>query len=135
MPHTVIPDNSGGHLMQHGKVDMVIVGTDRTTAYGDVCNKIGTYLKALAAHDNGIPFYVARTDARGAYRDCVHHLETVSIIADGSPVANHAFDVTPTRLVTALITEHGVVAAEKQAIEAMFPERVVAEPRQTAGAA
>ncbi|PTW54988.1 methylthioribose-1-phosphate isomerase [Breoghania corrubedonensis] len=149
VPHTVIPDNSGGHLMQHGQVDMVIVGTDRTTASGDVCNKIGTYLKALAARDNDVPFYVALPSPTidftiddgvreipieerageevskicGLTRD--GRIETVSIVADGSPVANHAFDVTPARLITALITERGVVAADKDALSEMFPERAV----------
>ena len=148
VPHTVIPDNSGGHLMQHGEVDMVIVGTDRTTASGDVCNKIGTYLKALAAKDNNVPFYVALPSPTidftlddglrdipieqrsgeevsrltGMTKD--GRIETVTIVAQGSAVANHAFDVTPARLVTGLITERGVVAADKQAIAAMFPERV-----------
>lgn len=147
VPHTVIPDNSGGHLMQHGKVDMVIVGTDRTSASGDVCNKIGTYLKALAARDNDVPFYVALPSPTidftlddgvqeipieersgdevsricGMTRD--GRIETVSIVAEGSPVANHAFDVTPARLVTGLITERGIVPANRQAIAAMFPER------------
>ena len=156
VPHTVIPDNSGGHLMQHGQVDMVIVGTDRTTASGDVCNKIGTYLKALAASDNGVPFYVAlpsptidftiddglreipieERDGDEVSRICGltrdGRIETVSIVAGGSPVANHAFDVTPARLVTALITERGVVAADKNAIAALFPERAVEERRLTA---
>ncbi|WP_319775398.1 S-methyl-5-thioribose-1-phosphate isomerase [Breoghania sp.] len=148
VPHTVIPDNSGGHLMQHGEVDMVIVGTDRTTASGDVCNKIGTYLKALAAKDNNVPFYVALPSPTidftlddglrdipieqrsGEEVSCMTgmtrdgRIETVTIVAPGSAVANHAFDVTPARLVTGLITERGVVAADKQAIAAMFPERV-----------
>ena len=148
VPHTVIPDNTGGHLMQHGMVDMVIVGTDRTTADGDVCNKIGTYLKALAAYDNGVPFYVALPsptidfrvhdgvkeipiEQRGAEE--VSHMtgrtrdgriETVEIVAPGSPVANYAFDVTPARLVSGLITERGVLAANRMAIAAAFPERV-----------
>ena len=146
VPHTVIPDNTGGHLMQHGLVDVVIVGTDRTTADGDVCNKIGTYLKALAARDNGIPFYVALpsptidfTDAdgeteipieeRGA-REVSHmsgrtedgRLETVRIVPEGTRVANYGFDVTPARLVSGLITERGVVAAERSALVAAFPE-------------
>ena len=149
VPHTLIVDNAGGHLMQHGQVDMVIVGTDRTTASGDVCNKIGTYLKALAAQDNGVPFYVALPsptidfslhdgladipiEERSA--DEVTHLtgltasgaiETIAILAEGSPAANPAFDVTPARLVTGLITERGVCEANTQAIAAMFPERVV----------
>jgi methylthioribose-1-phosphate isomerase len=148
VPHTVIPDNTGGHLMQHGKVDLVIVGTDRVAANGDVCNKIGTYLKALAACDNGVPFYVALpsptidftvTDGiaqipieqRGA--DEVTHMtgraadgriETIRIVPDGSPVANYAFDVTPARLVTGLITERGVLGADRAALVAAFPERI-----------
>ena len=143
----MIPDNTGGHLMQHGRVDMVIVGTDRTTADGDVCNKIGTYLKALAAHDNGVPFYVALPsptidfaihdgvaeipiEQRGSVevthmtgRTREGRIETVEIIAPGSPVANYAFDVTPARLVSGLITERGVIAANRAAIAAAFPER------------
>ncbi len=146
VPHTVIPDNTGGHLMQHGMVDLVIVGTDRVAANGDVCNKIGTYLKALAAHDNEVAFYVAlpsptidfsvsdgkqipieQRDAdevtmmRGRTAD--GRLETVRVVADGSPVANYAFDVTPARLVTGLITERGVLAAERAALAEVFPER------------
>jgi methylthioribose-1-phosphate isomerase len=147
VPHTLIPDNTGGHLMQHGMVDLCIVGTDRTTADGDVCNKIGTYLKALAAHDNGVPFYVAlpspTIDFRvrdgvkeipieqrsgeevslmtGLTRD--GRIETVDITAKGTPVANYAFDVTPSRLVTGLITERGVVAANRAALAKAFPER------------
>lgn len=147
VPHTVIPDNTGGHLMQHGLVDMVIVGTDRTTAQGDVCNKIGTYLKALAAHDNGVPFYVALPsptidfsvvdgireipiEQRGGHE--VSHLtgrtgdgriETVEIVPRGSAVANYAFDVTPARFVTGLITERGLIAANREAIAKAFPER------------
>ncbi|MCA3559519.1 MAG: S-methyl-5-thioribose-1-phosphate isomerase [Aestuariivirga sp.] len=147
VPHTVIPDNTGGHLMQHGFVDMAIVGTDRTTAQGDVCNKIGTYLKALAAHDNGVPFYVALPsptidfsvmdgvreipiEQRGGHE--VSHLtgrtddgriETVEIVPRGSKVANYAFDVTPARYVTGLITERGVIAANRAALAAAFPER------------
>lgn len=146
VPHTVIPDNTGGHLMQHGLVDLVIVGTDRTTANGDVCNKIGTYLKALAARDNGVPFYVALPsptidftvsdgaeipiEQRGAEE--VSHIsgktadgriETVQLTPDGSPVANYAFDVTPARLVTGLITERGVLVASRDALAKAFPER------------
>lgn len=147
VPHTVIPDNTGGHLMQHGQVDMCIVGTDRTTADGDVCNKIGTYLKALAAHDNNVPFYVAlpsptidftvrdgvaeipieqRSGAEVSQmtgRTSDGRIETIDIIAPGSPVANYAFDVTPSRLVTALITERGVIKANARAIAEAFPER------------
>ncbi len=145
--HTVIPDNTGGHLMQHGLADMVIVGTDRVTAQGDVCNKIGTYLKALAARDNGVPFYVALpsptidfavTDGvgeipieqRGAEevasitgRTADGRIETVTVVPDGSAVANYAFDVTPARLVTGLITERGVIAATRAALADAFPER------------
>jgi methylthioribose-1-phosphate isomerase len=147
VPHTVIPDNTGGHLMQHGMVDLVIVGTDRTTADGDVCNKIGTYLKALAARDNNVPFYVSLpsptidfgvhdgisgipieqraaaevTDMTGRTAD--GRIETVRIVADGSPVANYAFDVTPARLVTGLITERGVIGANRSALASAFPER------------
>jgi methylthioribose-1-phosphate isomerase len=149
VPHTVIPDNTGGHLMQHGMVDLVIVGTDRVTATGDVCNKIGTYLKALAARDNGLPFYVALPsptidfsvddgigkipiEQRGADevmnitgRTADGRIETVRITPEGSPVANYAFDVTPARLVTGLITERGVVGANRAALAAAFPERIV----------
>ncbi|MEM6665293.1 MAG: S-methyl-5-thioribose-1-phosphate isomerase, partial [Pseudomonadota bacterium] len=142
VPHTVIPDNTGGHIMQHGQVDMVIVGTDRTTGTGDVCNKIGTYLKALAADDNGVPFYVALPSptidftlsdgvaeipieqrsgdevAKMTGTTANGRVETVHIVAEGSPVANYAFDVTPARLVTGLITEAGVIDASKDAIAA-----------------
>lgn len=136
VPHTVIPDNTGGHLMQHGMVDFVLVGSDRTTRNGDVCNKIGTYLKALAAADNGIPFYVALptssidlTVADGVaeipieerHADEVRFVEgktgKVQIVSDGSPVANYGFDVTPARLVTALITENGVFEASQLGVE------------------
>src|SRR4051794_11185627 len=148
VPHTVIADNAGGHLMQHGMVDLVIVGTDRTSANGDVCNKIGTYLKALAAHDNGVPFYVALPSStidftiddgvrqipieqRAASevttmtgRTADGRIESVRIVAPGSPVANYAFDVTPARLVTGLITERGVLQADRAALAGAFPERV-----------
>jgi methylthioribose-1-phosphate isomerase len=147
VPHTVIADNTGGHLMQHGLVDLVIVGTDRVTAAGDVCNKIGTYLKALAARDNNVPFYVALPsptidfsisdglteipiEERGGDevatmrgRTATGAIETVRIVPDGSPVANYAFDVTPARLVTGLITERGVIAAARGALARAFPER------------
>jgi methylthioribose-1-phosphate isomerase len=147
VPHTVIPDNTGGHLMQHGMVDMVIVGTDRVTAQGDVCNKIGTYLKALAAKDNNVPFYVALPsptidftvrdglteipiEQRGADEVAMMtgktkdgRIETVQIIPNGSPVANYAFDVTPARLVSGLITERGVLKAERASLAQAFPER------------
>ncbi len=147
VPHTVIADNTGGHLMQHGLVDLVIVGTDRVTADGDVCNKIGTYLKALAARDNGIPFYVALpsptidfTVADGVAeipieersadevinmtgRTADGRIETVRILPEGSPAVNYGFDVTPARLVTGLITERGVIAATREALAGAFPER------------
>jgi methylthioribose-1-phosphate isomerase len=147
VPHTLIVDNAGGHLMQHGAVDMVIVGTDRTTANGDVCNKIGTYLKALAAADNNIPFYVALpsptidwTVADGLAEIPIEERsgDEVSLVwgktADGqiaqvrvspeaTPAANPAFDVTPARLVTGLITERGVAKASREGLKAMFPER------------
>jgi len=144
--HTVVTDNAGGHLMQHGLVDMVIVGTDRTTYTGDVANKIGTYLKALAAKDNDIPFYVALPSStfdwqlrdgvrqipiedrhadevrfvQGLYQ---HARASVLVPPQDSPAANPAFDVTPARLVTGFITERGVCAANEQAILALFPER------------
>lgn len=147
VPHTLIVDNAGGHLMQHGEVDMVIVGTDRTTANGDVCNKIGTYLKALAAADNDVPFYVALpsptidwTVADGLAEIPIEERsgDEVSLVwgktADGkitqvrvspeaTPAANPAFDVTPARLVTGLITERGVAKASREGLKAMFPER------------
>ncbi|BAI70842.1 methylthioribose-1-phosphate isomerase [Azospirillum sp. B510] len=147
VPHTVIADNVGGHLMQHGKVDLCIVGTDRTTATGDVCNKIGTYLKALAAHDTGVPFYVGlpsptidwtiadglrdipieQRDGREVSemtgRTADGRIATVRVTPDGSPVANYAFDVTPARLVTGLITERGVCAASRDGLLGLFPER------------
>jgi methylthioribose-1-phosphate isomerase len=150
VPHTVIADNAGGHLMQRGQVDLVIVGTDRTTATGDVCNKIGTYLKALAARDNGVPFYVAAPSpsidwtAREGLREIpieeraareVSHLSgrlpdgsvvTVALLPEGSAAANPAFDVTPARLVTGLITERGVCAATEAGLGALFPERALA---------
>uniref|UniRef100_Q07GV9 Methylthioribose-1-phosphate isomerase n=1 Tax=Rhodopseudomonas palustris (strain BisA53) TaxID=316055 RepID=Q07GV9_RHOP5 len=151
VPHTVIPDNTGGHLMQHGMVDLCIVGTDRVTASGDVCNKIGTYLKALAAKDNNVPFYVALPsptidftiddgvrDIPIEQRDAAEvtmmtgrtasgRIETVRIVPKDSPVANYGFDVTPSRLVTGLITERGVLKADRAALAAAFPERVVGD--------
>ena len=151
VPHTVIPDNTGGHLMQHGMVDLVIVGTDRVTATGDVCNKIGTYLKALAAHDNGVPFYVALPsptidfgiedgirqipiEQRAAEevtmmtgRTADGRTETVRIVPEGSPVVNYGFDVTPARLVTGLITERGVLRPDRAVLAGAFPERFNAE--------
>ena len=148
IPHKVIADNAGGHLMQHGDVDAVIVGTDRTTARGDVCNKIGTYLKALAAHDNGIPFYVALPGPTIDWRvqDGVKEipieerspdevtritgrgpdgaLVTVQLTPDGSGAHNPAFDVTPARLVTGLITERGVCEASAEGLRQLYPEKV-----------
>lgn len=145
VPHTVIADNTGGHLMQHGKVDMVIVGTDRVTARGDVCNKIGTYLKALAADDNGVPFYVALPTPtidwtlqdgvkeipieERAAEEVTHisglcedgQVRTVQLTPKGSRAANYGFDVTPARLVTGLITERGVVEADVGAMLALRP--------------
>ncbi|WGR97440.1 S-methyl-5-thioribose-1-phosphate isomerase [Bradyrhizobium sp. ISRA443] len=147
VPHTVIPDNTGGHLMQHRMVDLAIVGTDRVAANGDVCNKIGTYLKALAAHDNGVPFYVALPSPtidfgiddgvrqipieQRAASEVTHltgrtadgRIETVRVVPDGSPAANFGFDVTPARLVTGLITERGVLKADRAALASAFPER------------
>ncbi len=146
-PLTLIVDNAGGHLMQHGLIDMVVVGTDRTTARGDVCNKIGTYLKALAAKDTGVPFYVALPsptidwtvddgvkeipiEERSADEvDFVQGLGAdgkvarVRVSPAGSHAANPAFDVTPARLVTGLITERGVAAASPEGLKALFPER------------
>jgi methylthioribose-1-phosphate isomerase len=146
VPHTVISDNAGGHLMQHGQVDMVIVGTDRTTATGDVCNKIGTYLKALAAHDNGVPFYAAvpspsidwrvRDGVREilienrSAREVTHlsgrlpdgRIATVALTPEGSGAANPAFDVTPARLVTGLITERGIAEASEAGLRRLFPD-------------
>ena len=144
--HTVIADNVGGHLMQHRKVDLVITGTDRTAVSGDVANKIGTYLKALAAKDNGVPFYVAlpsssfdwkiqdgvneipieqRGDEEVKYAQglCDGKLTRVLLTPPESPAANYAFDVTPARLVTGLITERGICEANEQAIRTLFPEK------------
>ena len=146
VPHTVVTDNAGGHLMQHGLVDMVIVGSDRTTRTGDVGNKIGTYLKALAARDNNIPFYAALPSStfdwemRDGVRETpieerdpreVTHVEglykgelvSVQITPPGSPARNYGFDVTPSRLVTGLITERGVCEASEVGILKLFPER------------
>ncbi len=145
VPHTVIADNAGGHLMQRGEVDLVLVGTDRTTYTGDVANKIGTYLKALAAKDNGVPFYVALPSSsfdwnmrdglaeipieqRGA--DEVKHADgwaegrslEVRVTPEGSPAANYGFDVTPRRLISGLITERGICRPNEQSILALFPE-------------
>lgn len=144
--HTVITDNAGGHLMQHGMVDMVIVGTDRTTYTGDVANKIGTYLKALAARDNDIPFYVALPSSTFDWKlrdgleeipieernpDEVRYVDgfdgeavkQVLVPPEQSPAANYAFDVTPSRLVTGFITERGVCEASEEAILKLFPEK------------
>ena len=146
IPHTIITDNAGGHLMQHGMVDLVIVGTDRTTRTGDVANKIGTYLKALAARDNGIPFWVAlpsstfdRTLRDGIKEIPIEEREPgeiryvqgktdhgaitrVLVPPENSPAANHAFDVTPARLVTGFITERGRCSASEEGITTLFPE-------------
>jgi methylthioribose-1-phosphate isomerase len=147
VPHTVVADNAGGHLMQHGDVDLVIVGTDRVTRTGDVANKIGTYLKALAARDNDVPFWVALpsttidwtvsdgvseipieersqaevTDMTGQLPD--GSIATMRIVSAGSPAANPAFDVTPARLVTGLITERGRCTATAAGLLELFPER------------
>jgi methylthioribose-1-phosphate isomerase len=146
IPHTVIPDNTGGHLMQHQMVDLVIVGSDRTTMNGDVANKIGTYLKALAAADNGVPFYVALPSTtidwtindgiteipieqrnasevsmmEGKLGDEIYEFR---ILPEKSPVANYGFDVTPARLVTGLITERGICEASREGILSLFPEK------------
>jgi methylthioribose-1-phosphate isomerase len=147
VPHTVIVDNVGGHLMQHGLVDIVLTGSDRTTFTGDVANKIGTYLKALAAADNQVPFYVALPSSTIDWvtrdgvaetpieeRDTheVTHIEgahegttaVVRLVPEGSAAANHAFDVTPARLVAGLITERGICPASEVGIRGLFPERV-----------
>ncbi len=145
VPHTIIADNTGGHLMQNGMVDVCFVGTDRTAANGDVANKIGTYLKALAAEDNGVPFYVAlpystidwslesgfdipieersqdellKIDGRLADGSVV----TVDIAAPGSGAANYAFDITPARLVTGLVTERGICEASSEGLKSLYPE-------------
>ncbi len=153
--HRVIPDNTGGHLMQRGLVDMAIVGADRVARNGDVCNKIGTYLKALAAHDNAIPFYVGLPsptidftipDGRDIpieERDAGEvatmtgltaggRIETIRVVPPGSRVANYGFDVTPARLVTGLITERGVIAATPDALAQAFPERASRVARRAA---
>jgi methylthioribose-1-phosphate isomerase len=146
VPHTVIADNLGGHLMQRGQVDMVIVGSDRTTATGDVCNKVGTYLKALAARDNDVPFYAALPistvdwsldqgrdipiEERSATelthitgRTSSGAMETVRVVPEGSPALNLAFDVTPARLVTGLITERGICPADRAGLRSLYPDR------------
>ncbi|MGD9658082.1 MAG: S-methyl-5-thioribose-1-phosphate isomerase [Methylocystis sp.] len=146
VPHTVIADNAGGHLMQHGLVDLVIVGSDRTTRAGDVCNKIGTYLKALAAHDNNVPFYVALPSSTVDWRIAdgirdipieerdareVTHISgrsadgapiEVQLTPDGSTARNFGFDVTPSCYVTGLITERGVCAATEEGLKGLFPD-------------
>lgn len=147
VPHTVIADNAGGFLMQKGMVDMVIVGSDRTTYTGDVCNKIGTYLKALAAHDNNIPFYVAvysssfdwktkdgvtdiPIELRSAKEmrfvkgtDASNNLQEVCIIPPDSQVSNYAFDITPAKYITALITERGICKANEESVKKLFAEK------------
>ncbi len=148
VPHTVIPDNTGGHLMQHGLVDLVLVGTDRTTRQGDVANKIGTYLKALAAKDNGVPFYVGlpsssldfslrdglaeipieeRSEAEVKYFWGMDggQVRRVLTMPEFSKAANYGFDVTPARLVTGLITERGICSASEEGILSLFPEKVI----------
>ncbi len=145
VPHSLIVDNTGGHLMQHGQVDLCLVGSDRTTRSGDVCNKIGTYLKALAAKDNALPFYVCLPSSTidWSIRDGLNQvpieqrdgsevsqvtgrlpdgrIESVSIVPADTRVANYAFDVTPARLVTGLITERGIVEASESALTSAFP--------------
>ena len=146
VPHTIVVDNAGGHLMQKGEVDLCIVGTDRTASNGDVANKIGTYLKALAAHDNGVPFYVALPHTTIDWtldsgfeipieqrdpQEITHmtgrldsgDVVSVEIAAPGSPAANYAFDVTPARLVTGLITERGICAASREGLLSLYSER------------
>jgi methylthioribose-1-phosphate isomerase len=144
VPHTLIADNAGGHLMQRGQVDLVLVGCDRVTASGDVCNKIGTYLKALAARDNGVPFYVAMPIStldpalehggdeipieERSGRELTHvsgraasgEVVEVQLAPDGTTAANPAFDVTPARLVSGLITERGIVPAERGALRKLL---------------
>lgn len=151
VPHTVIADNTGGHLMQHNMVDMVLVGSDRTSYSGDVGNKIGTYLKALAAFDNGVPFYAALPSSTFDWdlfdgvtgvpieerdpREITHisgvtdegKIATVRLTPVGSPAKNYAFDVTPSRLVTGLITERGVCAASAEGVFSLYPERAGAD--------
>ncbi len=153
VPHTVIADNVGGHLMQRGLVDLVITGTDRTTFTGDVANKIGTYLKALAAHDNGVPFYVALPSStfdwemedgvreipieqRGGeevshlagYEETAGAEVEVRLTPESSPTANYAFDVTPARLISGLITERGICRASREGVSELFPERFQGTP-------
>jgi len=146
VPHTVIADNAGGHLMRSGRVDLCITGSDRTTATGDVCNKIGTYLKALAARDNEVPFYVALPYSTidwtlddgsripieerdpsevGRVRGRVAGgaVLEIDVLPEGSPAANPGFDVTPSRLVTGLVTERGVCEASREGLLGLYPER------------
>jgi methylthioribose-1-phosphate isomerase len=146
VPNTVIADNTGGHLMQHGMVDIVIVGSDRTTYTGDVANKIGTYLKALAANDNNIPFYAAlpsssidwqiedglkeivieqRNGDEVKYIEglCDGEIKKVLLTPDNSKAANYGFDVTPARLITGIITERGICEPNKESILNLFPEK------------
>jgi methylthioribose-1-phosphate isomerase len=146
VPHTVIADNLGGHLMQRGQVDMVIVGSDRVTASGDVCNKVGTYLKALAARDNAVPFYAALPSStidwslddgreipieERSASELTHMtgltssgaIETVRVVPEASPALNLGFDVTPARLVTALITERGICPASPAGLRGLYPDR------------
>ena len=148
VPHSVIADNVGGHLMQNGLVDIIITGTDRTTFTGDVGNKIGTYLKALAAKDNGIPFYVALPSSTFDWevRDGVKNIpieqrdatevrtiqglhegviKTVLLTPEDSPAVNYAFDVTPSRLVTGLITERGICDASEEGVLGLYPEKIL----------
>jgi methylthioribose-1-phosphate isomerase len=150
IPHTVIADNLGGHLMQRGRVDMVIVGSDRTTAGGDVCNKVGTYLKALAARDNDVPFYAAlpvssidwslhagsaipieeRSPEEVTHitgRSSSGRIETIKLVPERSAALNLAFDVTPARLVTGLITERGMCSASRAGLQRLYPDLRAAE--------
>ena len=157
VPHSVITDNAGGHLMQHGQVDLVIIGSDRTTYTGDVANKVGTYLKALASYDNNVPFYVALPSSTFDWeiRDGLREIpieqrnsrevryiyglredgmtDTVLLTPENSPAVNYAFDVTPARLVTGLITERGICAADEESILNLYPEKrdqdVISTPR------
>lgn len=146
VPHTLIPDNTGGHLMQHGMVDMVITGADRVTSNGDAANKIGTYLKALATADNKIPFYIAAPSSSFDWTltDGVKQIpieqrhpnevryisglsngkvEEVLICPENTPVANYGFDVTPARLITGIVTERGVCSATTESIRSLYPEK------------
>lgn len=146
VPYTVVVDNAGGHLMQHGMVDLVVTGADRASYTGDVANKIGTYLKALAAQDNGIPFYVALPSStfdwylRDGIREipieqrdenevkyisglCDNEITKVLLTPENSPAENYAFDVTPARLITAFITERGICSASEEGVLALYPEK------------